>query len=727
MKNVQSLLGLIFIMLLTGCSAAEASNAKLEPLANWPTAQPTAAAASPTPFPKISLSDVATATPLPATATPVEVAAVVTATVIVSPTAHPVATATTASNNHAIASMPAVVTAKVNIAAANLRQGPGPDYARVGAVTEGKQVEVLAVNPHGDWALVRSANPGVGWVLLDYLTPAGALTNAPKLQTVIGEPASTVADKAAAAAAVTVANPQPTANQPADYAALVAITTAKPAVVKPGVRPGPATTFAPIDELADPQESLTILGLDASRQWALVQPQHSRVGWVSLSEVQPAGSVEAAPTIYSAWVTANEVALYSGPGIFNGQVGLLAINNIVRVIGLNDGRSWALVQPVLGGSTGWAQLLNLTLSNDIMSLPLAPAPKVVAVPTVSPVAAAASAKQGKLVFQTSSGGDIMVMNADGSGLRRLTAGIDPALSPDGKMVAFTRWPQGESAPGSLWVIGIDGSNERQIMEFVKQPKGAEWSPDGSKIAINFQHEGRTEEKQVKVEYSEKHVDQIPWNASGAKVDIKPIIKNGHVVGGVPYLQYTLPPDPHWGLRVVNVADGKFEDVDGGTYAFRPAWDPTQAWRLVSDGGRGLVEVDVNRNVNRPITDNLSDGSPAFSPDGRYLAVSAGKSNGGSGFDIYRLNRDGTGRVQLTKTPLFAPLVPGGDNKQWNNVSPAWSPDGAQIAFLTDRTGRWEFWVMNADGSNQRAMFPDEVNAALNIQYNFVDEKVFSWR
>ena len=71
--------------------------------------------------------------------------------------------------------------------------------------------------------------------------------------------------------------------------------------------------------------------------------------------------------------------------------------------------------------------------------------------------------------------------------------------------------------------------------------------------------------------------------------------------------------------------------------------------------------------------------------------------------------------------------PENNSKLWNNVAPAWSPDGALIAFLTDREGRWEIWVMNADGSDQRPLFSDEVNDQININYEFVDERVFSWR
>ena len=48
--------------------------------------------------------------------------------------------------------------------------------------------------------------------------------------------------------------------------------------------------------------------------------------------------------------------------------------------------------------------------------------------------------QGKIVFQTSSGGEIYLINADGTDLRYLTTGLDPALSPDGN-----GWPSAAGA------------------------------------------------------------------------------------------------------------------------------------------------------------------------------------------------------------------------------------------------------------------------------------------
>jgi Tol biopolymer transport system component len=81
--------------------------------------------------------------------------------------------------------------------------------------------------------------------------------------------------------------------------------------------------------------------------------------------------------------------------------------------------------------------------------------------------------------------DVCVVNADGTGLVRLTNDeqLDdhPAWSPDGTTIAFTRHPVGRADPASAEIVLLKLATS-QITTLTSGTDAA-WSPDGSKLVF----------------------------------------------------------------------------------------------------------------------------------------------------------------------------------------------------------------------------------------------------
>jgi dipeptidyl aminopeptidase/acylaminoacyl peptidase len=331
-------------------------------------------------------------------------------------------------------------------------------------------------------------------------------------------------------------------------------------------------------------------------------------------------------------------------------------------------------------------------------------------------AAAAAPRKGIIVFQESSGGKIYEVNPDGTNLHVLTTGMDPALSPDGRTVAFTRWSNSNTGePGSVWTINVDGTGERLVTQGLHQPKSPSWSPDGRSIVVSTQDGGTIYDNRQCFPLGGGQRPRIPPGAQDFTTD------NGQ-------LCFTVPANPYWILRKIDVTTGAYQDLPHDRHDFAPTWSPTNAWQIVyDDGDRGLMSMDVTRQTTWPLVADLEQMAPIFSPDGKKIATTYRQNDH---FEVHVMNADGSGEVRLTQTPATAiadQLVAGQQPHSWNNAAPAWSPDGSQIAFVTDRNGPWEIWVMNADGSGQHPLLSAAAAAKLNIQYYGMDERVISWR
>jgi len=75
-------------------------------------------------------------------------------------------------------------------------------------------------------------------------------------------------------------------------------------------------------------------------------------------------------------------------------------------------------------------------------------------------------------------------------------------------------------------------------------------------------------------------------------------------------------------------------------------------------------------------------NPRWSPDGTQIIYDYGVTAS----DIYAINVDDTHNRQLTNTKSV-------------NKHPIWSPDGKYIAFLSNRNGTFDVYIMHADGTN----------------------------
>lgn len=80
-------------------------------------------------------------------------------------------------------------------------------------------------------------------------------------------------------------------------------------------------------------------------------------------------------------------------------------------------------------------------------------------------------------------------------------------------------------------------------------------------------------------------------------------------------------------------------------------------------------------------------SPAWSPDGRWIAFTSSRDGNP---EIYLIRPDGGDPRRITNHPA-------------SDTAPAWSPNGREIAFTSDRSGSPQIYVMSVDGANVRRL------------------------
>ncbi len=123
--------------------------------------------------------------------------------------------------------------------------------------------------------------------------------------------------------------------------------------------------------------------------------------------------------------------------------------------------------------------------------------------------------------------------------------------------------------------------------------------------------------------------------------------------------------------------------DGARIAFTS--DRPQGYEAYGSAEYEIYVMDSDGSHLERLTHNSrSDASPAFSPDGHQIVFTSQRD--GAASEIYLMNSDGTGVVRLT-------------NNTWPDIDPAFSPDGRTVVFTTVEAPSDGLWLMDADGSN----------------------------
>jgi Tol biopolymer transport system component len=307
--------------------------------------------------------------------------------------------------------------------------------------------------------------------------------------------------------------------------------------------------------------------------------------------------------------------------------------------------------------------------------------------------------RGDLVaFESYAGGTfhIWMMKPDGSDLRQLTTGHgddrDPRFSPDGATIAFS---SDRAFKGSydVWTVDVAaGTLTQRTFDNNLEEFEPAWSPDGTKIAFV----SGTSSAGARIESVDMagnrttliapptgaRVNSPSWSPDGSKLTYIQFQNNKSqlmIAGSAIAPNVDVFPFPvSWlsASMALYTADGKIwtVNVSGGA----PTQIAFQADVVLNRPSYTRKTFDFDTPRRQAVKGIVG---PALSPDGKRVVFQAVNQ-------LWLMDIGGTPR-QLT-------------NDSYYKCDPSWSPDGAKIAYSSDKAGTEDIYVLDvASGAEQR--------------------------
>jgi len=289
-----------------------------------------------------------------------------------------------------------------------------------------------------------------------------------------------------------------------------------------------------------------------------------------------------------------------------------------------------------------------------------------------------------------SGGEAIRLTREGNLNER------PRWSPDGKKIAFI---SDRSGSAQVWLMNPDGSQPQQLTQFPTEAGGVLFSPDGKHLLFTSEvypdcgadeacnQKKLEQEKQSKVKariYSSllyRHWDR--WQgARRSHLFVVPV--TGGKARDLTPGSRDVPPFSLGG------PDDYAISPDGSEVCYVMVSDPEPAISTNSD----LYVVPIAGGEARKITSNpAADNSPAYSPDGKYLAFRM-QVRPGYESDRWRLAvlERATGKLNV--------LTEGLD--RWVTGF-TWSPDSTRLFFTIEDRGRQLVQMVPVTGGGARSI------------------------